>query len=621
MCGIAGIWQRDGEPVDSRLLARMGQVLAHRGPDDAGQCIVGSVGLAHRRLSIIDLTAAGHQPMSTPDQRYTIIFNGEIYNYQELAKKYLSGVSLVSNSDTEVLLHLLASQGAAALQLVRGMFALAFWDATEETLLLARDPFGKKPLYYSQSGKALLFASEIKSLLEHPDVSLELDRQQLAKYFLYEYVPAPATGYTDIEQLPMGAFMKVTATTSTIEHYWQLKYLPKSELGEARVTREFDRLLTQAVDRRLISDVPVGLLLSGGLDSTAIGWYMQQGTVAHRHSFSVSFDESTFDESSYARLAARALQTNHHELLFTVDMFRDLVVELTGKMDIPLADASLLPTYAISKLAREHITVALDGDGSDELLGGYGTFTAANVAERLAWLPSGAVGLLEKLASLWPTTLGDFSFDFKIKSFTRGLSYSLARRNQVWLGSFSDIELPQLLTEPWASAAQDVFEDVDGLKEQLAGLSITDQVSLLTINHYLHNDILVKLDRATMFTSLEARTPFLDIDLASFVATLPVEYKRDKALLKKVMRSRIPDKIIDRPKKGFGIPLGYWLKGPLHDWAREVLDTEKLKRDGVLKPAYVTRLLNEHQAGKADHRKKLWTLLAWQLWFDRWITG
>lgn len=603
MCGIVGVWYRQTEnPVDRALLVKMRDMMMHRGPDGAGVYLNGAVGLGHRRLKIIDPTEGAAQPMSTPDGRFTIVFNGEIYNYQELGE---------ATSDTRVLLQLLAEQGVEALLKLRGMFAFALWDKEKEELLLARDPFGKKPLYYVVAGGTVLFASEIKALLAYPGLSGDLDRQAIAKYFLYEYIPAPATPYAVIRQVPMGSYMRFTRHGEEVKQWWRLDFTPKLNVSLTEAKEQLDHLLRQAVQRRMVADVPVGVFLSGGLDSTTIAYYMRQGA-KELHSFSVSFREPTFDESKYAKLAAQALGTEHHDIPFTVDAFHKTLDGVVPHMDSPLADASLLPTYLVSQLARRFVTVALDGDGSDELFGGYGLFPAAEMAERLRWLPSRVMRWLQWCGKLWPTRYHNFSFDFKVKSFLRGLGYSRWPRNQVWLGSFAPNELTDLLTPEWR---REVWSD---LVEPAAvqNLATFDAVSALLLQEYLHSDLLVKLDQAAMLVALEGRTPFLDVDLAQWAARLPVAMKRNKRLLKQVMRGRIPAAIVDRPKKGFGIPLGWWLKGPLLAWAQEILSEKKLRREGIINPATARRLLTEHQTGRADHRKKLWALLMWQLWAD-----
>lgn len=615
MCGIVGIWHRQqGASVERKLLVQMTDALKHRGPDDSDYFVSGEIGLGHRRLSILDLSPAGRQPMMTPDERYVLVFNGEIYNYRELQEQYLAGRTFHSTSDTEVLLYLLVERGLSILPELRGMFALALWDTRDQELLLVRDPLGKKPLYIVETPELFLFASEPKALLTHPAVARTADQTTVAPYLLFEYTPAPATGWQTVRQVPAGSWMRVSRTQHTSATFWQPRFMPKSVMPERAALRRLDELLHQAVSRRLVADVPVGLFLSGGLDSTTIGWYLRQCTRAPLHSFSVGFAERSFDESSFATHAASALELTHHATRFTRETFRALLPEVISMLDIPLADASLLPTYAVSHEARRLVTVVLDGDGSDELFGGYGTFQAAAVAERLPRLPRAVIDILTAASQLLPTQYGYFSWDFKLKSFLRGVGYPLAVRNQIWLGSFSDRELADLLVS--TERLPQLFNDILSLTPALRGLPVFDQVSLLTLTHYLQNDILVKLDRASMAASIEARTPFLDVDVVDFALQLPVALKRDKYLLKQLMRGRIPDRIIDRPKQGFGIPLGYWLRGPLADWAAMILNSEKLREDGFWRPAYVERLLTQHRQGRADHRKKLWTLLIWQLWYD-----
>lgn len=623
MCGLVGGWNREkGVAVDVSQIKEMVELLRHRGPDDEGIYIDEEIGLGHSRLSVIDLTSSGKQPMVSEDGRYALVFNGEIYNFRELRKKYCSDVDFKSSSDSEVLLHILIKQGEAGLSNLRGMFALAFWDKEKSRLLLARDPFGKKPLYYSVKDNVFLFASEVKALLKTPLFNSEVDKEKAVKYFSYEYVPAPATGFKGIKQVPMGHYLVVTKDSLDVKEWWAPSFMPKhGAVSEKEVMNEFDERMKVAVERRMIADVPVGLLLSGGLDSTTIGWYMKQTTAATVHSFSVSFEEESFNEGGFAEQAAEALGLKHHDIQFGLSEFHQALEEVVEKMDIPFGDASLLPTYMVSKLAREHITVALDGDGSDELLGGYGTFAAAELSERLPRLSAGAWRWLAGVAEKLPTDYGYFSFDFKLKSFLRGMAYRLPLRNQIWLGSFSERELKELLMPAWQDGVEGVFDDIEKIGKEALRLDTSDAVSLLTIHHYLNNDILVKLDRASMLVSLEARTPFLDVDLAEYVMKLPVKYKKGKYLLKKVMRGRIPDEIIDRKKQGFAIPLGHWLRGPLYDWAREVLAEDKLRDDGVLNSVVINQLLQEHKEGKADHRKKLWTLLMWQLWWDKWVKG
>lgn len=623
MCGILGILPKgDFSSEDlQRSVEAMCDAIPYRGPDDRGEFVTNDIALGHRRLSIIDVTKAGHQPMILPQTQNTLVFNGEIYNHKALAQKYLQGVKLTSTSDTEVLLHLLSKKGLDILPELRGMFAFGFWSDSKKELLLGCDPFGKKPLYYVDTPQGFVFASEPKALLAVSFISATIAIEEHPAYLLHEYIPAPRTAWQGMYQLGMGQAAIVKANSLVITTWWKPTFTPKHTISFEVATKKFDELLGQAVERRMVADVPVGLFLSGGIDSTTILWYMQQIKKSDIHSCSVSFTEETFNETAHIDLAVRALRPTHHDVRFDVPAFHQALVEIIPRLDIPFADASFLPTYIVSKLARTYMTVVLSGDGADEMLGGYGTFQAAEFAEKLK--PFSFLGgpAVEKVVGMLPVSHRYFSFDFKLKSFLRGLSYPLARRNQVWLGSFSEQEITRLLKPEHLSLVNDMFKAVDALEVGTDSLSLFDAVSHLTIHHYLHDDILVKLDRATMLHSLEARTPFLDVDVADFLLRLPMDYKKDKRLLKATMRGRIPDAIIDRPKKGFGIPLGKWFMGPLREWLLTTLSRERVEKAGFWQWSQVQRLCNEHIQGKADHRKKLWTLIMWQLWYERWVMG
>ena len=610
--------QKNSQPVEAGVLEAMRDTLSHRGPDHAGLYLNDNLGFGHRRLSILDLTSAGHQPMLSQDGRYVIVFNGEIYNYRELAKEYLPDVKLVSGSDTEVLLELLAQHGQEALPWLRGMFAFAFWDTQTKKLWLACDPFGKKPLYYTDSEDAFLFASEPKAFAQYPGWKPQFDLVAGGQYFLHEYVPAPKTGFKGVQKLPMGSSLEIGLDGNVHKlSWWKPSFVPKAALSEGAAVKKLDSLLGEAVERRMVADVPVGIFLSGGLDSTTIAWYIKKQARGVLHSCSIGFDDPSFDETSFVHLATDSLQTTHHSAVFGARDVPATLASIVPLMDVLLSDASLLPTYAVSRLARAHMKVVLSGDGADELFGGYGTFTAEAVGSRLDFVPAPFWQYLEKGLTVLPVSHDYFSFDFKIKSFVKGMKFMGLRRNQVWLGSFSEIELRQLLRQP--EVVKFVFGPVDRLQREFNSLGGFDRLSAATIAHYLQDDILVKLDRASMMSGLEARTPFLDVDLAEFVMKLPVRLKKDKFLLKRLMRDRIPQAIIDRPKKGFGLPLGRWMQTDLNDWMQTTLSPEATDTHGLWNADYVATLMGEHREGQADHRKKLWTLIMFQLWWEYWI--
>lgn len=622
MCGIVGVFERHGrKPINQAAVRQMRDALSYRGPDDKGEYFDIHVGLGHRRLSIIDLQE-GRQPFSTPDGRYTIVFNGEIYNYRDLREKLNGRYTFTTHSDTEVLLYHFLAHGPEGLSRLNGMFAFAVWDREEQSLFLARDRFGKKPLYYYDNGDAFIFSSEPKGILKYLPTRPHLNRTALAQYFFYEYIPSPRSPWNDIWKLAPGHWMRVTANEVAVQQWWTLHPTPHEYTGSmANPTRKFDRLLNDAVRARLVADVPVGVLLSGGIDSSAITWYMRQH-VEELHSFSVGFEESSFNESSYAHKVADSLGTIHHEGLFTPPRAQEMLDLILPRLDEPLADASLLPTTYVSQLAKQHVTVVLDGDGADELLYGYDTFAADDIARVLESLPRLIQQLLIRAANLLPTKYTNFSLDFKLKMLVRGLPFLGATRNQVWIGSFHPGELQQLLTTPWQEFAGTVTEPIVALETILRALTARERLSLIYLQQYLHNDILVKLDRASMYCSLEARTPFLDPTLVSFILQLPLHKKyawgHGKLLLKRVLRGRLPAEIIARPKKGFGIPLGAWLRGPLRPLMEETLSSEALRQAGVVDPAVVRALVAEHLSGRADHRKKLWTLMVFHWWWERW---
>lgn len=614
MCGIAGIWNKAGGEVTRGAGLAMQKALLHRGPDDAGLYMAGPIALAHTRLSIIDLSSHGAQPFVSSDGNYILTFNGEIYNYKQLQEKYLVGVPFRSTSDTEVLLELLILKGERILPELRGMFAFALYDVQKNELLLARDAFGKKPLFYAWTESMFLFASEPKAILASGYVKAEVDVQAIPAYLFHEYCPQPSSGYANIVTLGAGQYMKVNQQVSTIKNWYTAKFYPKAHVSFDSALHTFDELLSQAVERRMVADVPVGLFLSGGLDSSTIGWYMRSiNAQADIHSCSVGFAEASFNEGHYAERVADDLKFIHHTLDFSYDILLQSMQEMISLMDIPFADASLLPTYAISKLARKHMKVVLDGDGSDEILGGYGTFTAYELASRLQWIPKLFwQGSLQVADFTLPVSHAYFSADFKIKSFLRGMVFGQGKNMQAWLGAFSEQEIGDIL----------VTKQVLNFDEyRVAGNNAFDRASSYHLQAYLERDILVKLDRATMAVGLEARTPFLDVDVVDFVLKLPPQYKRGKRLLRELMTGRLHTSIITRKKQGFGIPISEWFTASMRDFVEDVLSFDRISAVGVFTYDGVKKLLNEHTEKRHDHRKKIWTIIMFQLWYEYWILG
>jgi asparagine synthase (glutamine-hydrolysing) len=624
MCGIAGSVGR--ERVDRDVLSRMTAALRHRGPDDSGFLVDDyedgvAVGLGFRRLSIIDLEA-GNQPIGNEDGSVQIVFNGEIYNFRELRRDLEArGHRFSTGADTEVIVHLYEEDGPRCVERLNGMFAFALWDGGKRELVLARDRLGKKPLYYVDLGGALLFGSELKSLLQHPRCPRRLDFASLSRYLALEYVPTPHSILEGIRKLPAGHLLRWQDGSIVLEQYWDLSFdHDRQSHSDEEYIEEFRWRFRESVRRRLISDVPLGAFLSGGIDSSSVVAMMvdllPQGAV---RTFSIGFTERSFDESHHARQVARHLGTHHHEDVFTPQVLLDLLPTVSDFLDEPFADASVLPTYLLSRFTRESVTVALGGDGSDELLAGYPTFPADRVA-RLYRLPS----LLHEhvvipLANRLPVSTDNFSFDFKVKRFLRGAHLPVEARHLAWLGSFTTDEQRALL--PYAPA--NVVGEAQATSRDVQTPDALERLIYLYAKTYLQDDILVKVDRASMACSLEVRAPFLDVELVEFLGRVPPHLKLrrlgTKQLLKRAMRDLLPPGIASREKKGFGIPVAEWFRNELREPLQDELSADRLRQQGIFDPTEVKRLVSEHLTGQRDHRKPLWTLFVFQLWHRRWM--
>jgi asparagine synthase (glutamine-hydrolysing) len=623
VCGICGVVGRD--PVDREVLGRMTAALRHRGPDDEGFLVEEradgvAVGLGFRRLAIIDLES-GNQPIANEDGTVHVVFNGEIYNHRELrADLERRGHRFATHADTEVIVHLYEEQGPRCVERLNGMFAIALWDGSRRELVLARDRFGKKPLYYAELGGTLLFGSELKSLLEDPRCPRTLDYAALSRYLALEYVPAPHAILAGVRKLPGGNVLRWRDERIAVERYWDLELRPDEPARPVEeYAEELRGRLREAVRRRLMSDVPLGAFLSGGIDSSSVVAMMVDALpAASVKTFSIGFEQPSFDESTHARRVAAFFGTDHHEEIFTAGKMLDLMPSVVEVLDEPFGDASILPTALLSRFTREHVTVALGGDGGDELLAGYPTFQAERVA-RLYRVPRVLhEGVIVPLADRLPVSTANFSFDFKLKSFLRGAGVPDDVRHATWLGSFTHGEQAALLTRP----------PDDPFVEQRAAVAAAhgDRLARLIYLYaktYLQDDILLKVDRASMAYSLEVRAPFLDVELVEFLSRVPSRLKLrgfdTKHLLKRAMGDLLPRGIAARPKKGFGIPVSAWFKGELREALLDELSPERLRRQGLFAPAEVQRLVSEHLSGARDNRKPLWTLFVFQLWHRRWL--
>jgi len=600
--------------------------MAHRGPDSEGLMVSNGVALGMRRLAIIDLVT-GEQPTFNEDKSVAVILNGEIYNYRELRHDLEKrGHSFCSQSDTEVLPHLYEEYADEMVQHLNGMFAFALWDSRRRRLLVARDRFGEKPLYWAVFENTLLFASEPKVLLAHPAVKSSLNLQALRQYLSFDYVPAPLTIYQGINKLPAAHTLTLEDGKIETRSYWCLSYETKQPAPtETEAAEHLRELLADSVRMRLVSDVPLGVLLSGGVDSSTIAALAVRASSEAVRTFSISFAESSFDESWYARAVAKFLGTDHHEERLSANLAANLVGEIGSWMDEPFSDPSLVPTYLLSRFTRKHVTVALGGDGGDELFAGYPMYRGHRWAENYSKVPRVVrARVIEPLIGLLPVKTKNLSFDYKATRFVAGTKYDRVARHHIWFGSFNPAEQEELLTaEVLRNSDGDIYRQARLMLNECDSSDVVEQMQSLDTRLYLAEDILTKVDRASMAVSLEVRAPFLDPRVAEFAASLPANYKlsgrKTKYILKRAIEDFLPPFVTRRGKKGFGVPVAEWLKGKLRPLARDLLSPDRVRKAGVFNPDYVTKLQDEHERGVANHRKLLWTLLMFELWHESFI--
>lgn len=630
MCGIYGFVSQ-GAKINPEILPRMGLALAHRGPDDGDERITisdtGCVALGHKRLSIIDLSAAGRQPMANEDESVWLTLNGEIYNYRELREELeTKGHRFRSHSDSEVVVHLYEESGASCLAKLKGMFAFALWDNKQKSLLLARDRVGKKPLHYCVTADGLIFASEIKALLQHPAVNRQLNLRALSKYLSYEYVPAPDTIFRSIKKLEPGHYLIYNNHQSHIARYWDIPLQNNRTIGrsEEDCTEELRALLNLSVRRRLVADVPVGLFVSGGLDSGIVAAFAAKAK-NELDCFSIGFDEPSYDESVYSKTIAATLGIRHHLKMFTGrDMLQSLE-QLPRVLDEPLADPSVFPLYLLSQFASGHLKVVLSGDGGDELFAGYQTFQADKLMRYYGRLPRFVRNWIRRISQHLPVSHDYLSADYKIKQFLKAEDVPPEIRFFLWRGAFSSADQCALLAPEIRAELGDYdsYEDIARyVDESELGIGV-ERLLYLCMKLYLQDNNLVTLDRASMANGLEVRCPLLDQDLIEFVARLPAKYKlkgfQPKYLLKKAAEGCLPDSIIHRQKKGFGIPLAKWLGTDLKNFMLDHLNEARIRRQGIFDYAYIKRLMDEQFAKRKDHRELLWTLIVFQSWYEEYI--
>ncbi|ASV73894.1 Asparagine synthetase [glutamine-hydrolyzing] [Thermogutta terrifontis] len=636
MCGIAGaVWYDERKALSEADLGRMTHVLRHRGPDDEGfyvKHLAGGnqpecgVALGHRRLSIIDISG-GHQPMCNEEETLWIVFNGEIYNFRSLRRNLEeSGHRFTTRSDTEVLLHLYEEKGLDFLADVNGMFALALWDEPRRRLVLARDRLGEKPLVYRCEPDRLLFASELKALLEVPGIGREVDPEALDAYLLYQYVPYPWTIYRGIRKLPPGHFAVYENGQLKVRPYWVPDFSHEERPDWEDAVEQVRELLRRSVELRLEAEVPLGAFLSGGIDSTIVVGLMQQLATERVRTFSIGFPVVEYDETRYARIAAEAFHTDHREFCVEPDAIK-ILPRLVWHYDEPFADSSAIPTWYVAEMTRQHVTVALTGDGGDELFGGYPRYWAIALAEGIHGLPFWLRWVFHERLWRWASQARQKSFWGRVRRFTEALHLPVGERYLEWIAIFNSCRRWALYTPEFQDCLAMAHPERFFLDTyaRVAGRDVISAISLADLFTYLPCDLLVKVDIAAMAHSLETRPPFLDHHLVEYAGKLPGAWKvrgrRGKRILLAAFKDLIPPAIQTRGKMGFGVPLDHWFRGPLAELARGLLLHPRTIRRGYFRREAVEKLLAEHQQGRWNHSYRIWALLFLELWIRRWIDG
>lgn len=634
MCGIAGVYRTDGQFVRETTVRRMTDMLTHRGPDDAGYFVNGSIGLGSRRLAILDLSPAGRQPMTNEDGSLWLVYNGEIYNFRELRRELEArGHCFRSRTDTEVVLHAYEEWGEMCVQRFNGMFAFALWDARRQCLMLARDPLGIKPLFYLwDARKGLWFGSEIKAILADPEVPRVLDEEALDLYLTFYYVPQPRTLFKGIRHLLPGHVMLLhPGEEPRVSAYWD--WCPSARqfnesFSEDEYAHHLEILLEQAVRRQLVSDVPFGIFLSGGLDSSTVTHFMIQALKRPVQSFSIGFEEPSYNELPAARRVARHYGTLHHEYIVRAQDVETVLPKLVWHADEPLADASLIPTYFVAKLAREHVKMVLSGDGGDELFAGYETYPAYFLARLYRYVPRPVRATIRALVQRLPASYEKYGLDEKARRFVYATELPPDYIHAAWRVAWREDLKRQLYTPDFAAqvAASQPFEVFAEYLRAAPWPEGLNRLLYADLRLYLPSDLLAKVDRASMACSLEVRVPLLDREVVEFMAQVPPHLKlgprfQKKYLLKKLMARYLPPDILKRPKQGFVVPIGQWMRGPLRTFTESILLDDALYRLGYLRKQAVQRFWKEHQEGRRDYTYALWSLLVLALWYRAFWKG
>jgi asparagine synthase (glutamine-hydrolysing) len=621
VCGICGVYNFDKSHVDKTLLRQMCTVIKHRGPDDEGIFLDDHIGLGMRRLSIIDLET-GHQPIHNEDESIWIVFNGEIYNYREL-RQFLEEKNhrFYTSSDTEVLIHLYEELGDDCVTMLNGMFAFAIWDANKKKILLARDRIGIKPLHYVILSNKLIFGSELKSILQDTDVKREVNLTALHHFLAFEYVPAPETMFEGIKKLLPGHVLSCEKGNVSVRKYWDLKFTNSNKQSTAFYSDQIYELLKRSVERRLISDVPLGAFLSGGIDSSSIVGLMSELMDDPVKTFSIGFEEESYNELNYARIVAEHFETEHYEEIITPDAV-NLVNEIIQYLDEPFADVSVFPTYLVSELARKHVTVVLSGDGGDEQFAGYDWYAASKLDRYYRKAPvvlrKGITRIIQRL----PPSPQKKGFVNILQRFVEGSSLPVDGRHVRWQYFITNEEREQLYSNTLNYKLHN-FNSFDLINNFYLSDNANDKLSkeqYVDLKMYLPDDILVKVDRMSMANSLEARVPFLDHEFVEFSATISPDLKLrgliTKYILKRALSQLLPKEIIHRKKQGFSIPMKNWLRDELRNMMLGVLSRERIIEKGYFNYEQVNKLIQQHLEGKRNNAHKIWAIMTFELWHE-----
>lgn len=629
MCGIVGFVNGEhARSANREILEKMNRCIVHRGPDEDGFFVKGNIALAMRRLAIIDLKG-GQQPIFNEDRTKAIVFNGEIYNFQQLKKDLEArGHRFYTNCDTEVIVHLYDEYGTDCVQHLRGMFAFAIWDETDKSLFIARDRVGKKPLLYSHKPNGdLIFGSEFTAILAHPGISREVDFNAIDSYLSYLCVPAPQTAFKEIRKLEPAHWLRWKDGKIEAKRYWLPDFSKKIKISEAEAIEETTRIVREATKMRMIAEVPLGAFLSGGVDSSTVVALMAQESEKPVKTFSIGFEEQDFSELKYAKRVANHVGAEYNEFIVKPNAL-EILPELVEHYGEPYADSSAIPTYYVSKETRQFVTVALNGDGGDESFAGYERHAAMKIAELYHRVPHFARKLLvETPINLIPTSELKKSRVRDAKRFLQAASLPKTERYFRWMSTFNRAAKKEIYTKDFEAKVSDQNAStfLDQWFAKANGSGILDATLLTDQMTYLPNDLLVKVDIASMAVSLEARSPFLDHKVIEFAASLPESIKmkgfETKSLLKKVAARLVPKEVIYRRKMGFGVPIGNWFRSEMKDFVRDILLSEKSLKRGIVKPAMLEKYVNEHTNAEKDHTFQIWTLLMLELWFQHFING